>query len=528
MDNQLPHQGRENFFFSEFTKFEAGTTADILRARHLVTDTLVAFKKFHHQSNDSLFLREIEINRMLVHPFIASFYGSIVKRSTAGRQSISIIMEYINGISLLQKINESGCLLEFEAQRVFAQIVAVLLFLHNDCRICHRDLKCENILVNANGDIKVIDFGVSKSFCDNNGVESINNLMNTKCGSFPYCAPELFSDKQYTSKVDIWSLGVILFTMFTGELPFDDVNDQNLVNKILNEDPQYPFHISPSAIDLLQKMLDKNPETRLDINQVAEHPWMKGAHFNPIFLDKKMKEHNLIFFGRIIPTDYQILEMCQKRGISPSLIVSQINSGIESNATTSYRILRALWYQRIMSRIEFLPKIGFLDDVNEFASPKAANSRRQSNCIHRSPMINISEKLPTKLIASSAPPKGMRGPFTENQNCVNEASTDMSLVGKMKSRDCNTSINSPFNSQNIYPINEQSFEGGNLIKTECDKPNYVGVHGIDSTISYKNLVTLPKLGNKNKSDLIPTSISLGPTRFQITRPVRFRQKIISS
>lgn len=124
----------------------------------------------------------------------------------------------------------------------------------------HRDLKPENLLLDQNKNIKIVDFGLSNTYKE-------GELLKTACGSPCYAAPEMIAGKEYNPyKADIWSCGVILFALICGYLPFEDPNTSKLYKKILGCNYQCPEFISEDSIDLLSKILDVEPETRLDID----------------------------------------------------------------------------------------------------------------------------------------------------------------------------------------------------------------------------------------------------------------------
>lgn len=135
--------------------------------------------------------------------------------------------------------------------------------------IVHRDLKPENLLLDYDKGIKIIDFGLSNTYKD-------DELLKTACGSPCYAAPEMIAGKKYHgTNVDIWSCGVILFALICGYLPFEDPNTSNLYKKILSADFQTPNYVSDEAKDLFSKILNTNPEERYTIDQIRQHPWFK-------------------------------------------------------------------------------------------------------------------------------------------------------------------------------------------------------------------------------------------------------------
>lgn len=153
----------------------------------------------------------------------------------------------------------------------FRQIVSAVQYCHQKC-IVHRDLKAENLLLDADMNIKIADFGFSNEF-------TIGNKLDTFCGSPPYAAPELFQGKKYDGpEVDVWSLGVILYTLVSGSLPFDGQNLKELRERVLRGKYRIPFYMSTDCENLLKKLLVLNPVKRGSLEQIMKDRWMNVGH----------------------------------------------------------------------------------------------------------------------------------------------------------------------------------------------------------------------------------------------------------
>ena len=181
-------------------------------------------------------------------------------------------MELVVGGELFQRIAR-GRVSENKARQYFQQLVDGVDFCHKK-GVAHRDLKPENLLVDKNGDIKITDFGFSSM----KGIDVNTGLLFTQCGTPDYCAPEIIdADKAkngYTgAKVDAWSCGIILYALLTGRLPFVEQDTDRLYDLILRCDVRYPDTISPSARDLLENLLVRDPAKRFDFTKVKRHPW---------------------------------------------------------------------------------------------------------------------------------------------------------------------------------------------------------------------------------------------------------------
>lgn len=205
---------------------------------------------------------------------------------------IGIVLDFASGGDMFAYIYKNGRLEERNAQRLFAQLVSGVHYLHQK-GIVHRDLKLENLLLDGNNKILISDFGFANSFRNSKGY----TLMRTSCGSPCYAAPEVVnSDKNYDGrKVDVWSVGVILFTFLAGYLPFDDDPNnpdsediQQLYRYIATKPLKFPEWIGGEARDLLRQILVVEPERRAKMQEIMAHRWL--ADHRP-FLSITPAEH---------------------------------------------------------------------------------------------------------------------------------------------------------------------------------------------------------------------------------------------
>uniref|UniRef100_A0A8C9ZBR4 non-specific serine/threonine protein kinase n=1 Tax=Sander lucioperca TaxID=283035 RepID=A0A8C9ZBR4_SANLU len=192
------------------------------------------------------------------------------------RMMIYLVTEYASGGEIFDHLVAHGRMAEKDARKKFKQIVAAVHFCH--CRnIVHRDLKAENLLLDHNLNIKIADFGFSNLF-------SRGQLLKTWCGSPPYAAPELFEGKEYDGpKVDIWSLGVVLYVLVCGALPFDGSTLQNLRARVLSGKFRIPFFMSTDCEYLIRHMLVLDPSRRLSMEQICKNKWMRLGDPDPDF-----------------------------------------------------------------------------------------------------------------------------------------------------------------------------------------------------------------------------------------------------
>ncbi|XP_016109731.1 serine/threonine-protein kinase MARK2-like isoform X14 [Sinocyclocheilus grahami] len=247
-----------------------GNFAKVKLAKHVLTDKEVAVKiidktQLNSSSLQKLF-REVRIMKVLNHPNIVKLFEVIETD-----KSLYLVMEYASGGEVFDYLVAHGRMKEKEARAKFRQIVSAVQYCHQKC-IVHRDLKAENLLLDADMNIKIADFGFSNEF-------TLGNKLDTFCGSPPYAAPELFQGKKYDGpEVDVWSLGVILYTLVSGSLPFDGQNLKELRERVLRGKYRIPFYMSTDCENLLKKFLILNPTKRGSLEQIMKDRWMNVGH----------------------------------------------------------------------------------------------------------------------------------------------------------------------------------------------------------------------------------------------------------
>ncbi|ODV67070.1 carbon catabolite derepressing ser/thr protein kinase [Hyphopichia burtonii NRRL Y-1933] len=244
-----------------------GSFGKVKLAQHLTTGQRVALKIINRKTLAKSDMqgrveREISYLRLLRHPHIIKLYDVI-----KSKDEIIMVIEFA-GKELFDYIVQTGKMPENEARRFFQQIIAAVEYCHRH-KIVHRDLKPENLLLDDQLNVKIADFGLSNIMTD-------GNFLKTSCGSPNYAAPEVISGKLYAGpEVDVWSLGVILYVMLCGRLPFDDEFIPALFKKISNGVYTLPNYLSQGAKNLLTKMLVVNPLNRITIHEIMEDEWFK-------------------------------------------------------------------------------------------------------------------------------------------------------------------------------------------------------------------------------------------------------------
>ena len=289
MQNEIKkfeNSNEKNYSEKEFSKkvgnyiiaeqIGVGTFSKVTKGMHILTGEQVAIKILDKSKiKDDLDIlhisREIEILKSISHKNISQLYESI---STS--HNFYLVMEYIDGGDLDDYISKKISLPENIACLFFRQLISVIEYL-NDMGITHRDLKPENILLDSSKkNIKVIDFGLS-NYCAN------SELLKSACGSPCFASPEMLSGKLYQGvTTDLWSAGVVLYSMLVGTLPFDDQELNTLYEHIKIGTFYIPSNLSLESIDFLKRILQVDPDKRINIFEIKKHKWF-NLEKNPMY-----------------------------------------------------------------------------------------------------------------------------------------------------------------------------------------------------------------------------------------------------
>ena len=250
-----------------------GSFAKVHHARNVETGEEVAIKimdKDHLARSGAAqrqVMREIDIMRRVRHPHVVRIHEVM-----ATRRSIFVVMEFVGGGSLdAYLVHRAGRGVgEAPARRVFQQLVSALDYCHS-LGVYHRDIKPDNILVDAAGNIKVADFGLSALA----GTAQREALLHTVCGTPMFIAPEVFMRRGYDgARADVWACGVVLFALVAGRFPFNH-KDTSLYHMIRRCDYHCPPWFSPGLVRLVRRLLCPDPARRIAIPQIKENTWFK-------------------------------------------------------------------------------------------------------------------------------------------------------------------------------------------------------------------------------------------------------------
>ena len=296
-----------------------GSSSKIYSAKSLYTNENVVIKainkiKFQKNLDDILLItKQIETLKILKHRNIITLYEIYESKNY-----IFLIMEYCSGKNLIEKIIQKKRFSEEEALIIFFQLLDAFTYMHK-MNICHRNLKAEHILFDKNNRPKIVGFSYSSFYEKNKKIKGAY-------GSLCYACPEIIDEQPYNPELaDVWSLGVILYVLICGYLPFSDEDDD--INKTLISEGkiEFPKEISNKLKDLLRHMLDKNPEKRYNFQKIVKHPWIKP--YNETFFSQGINIYKTAF-----PVDEKILNIIHeykldKNKVKDDLINNKYNSG---------------------------------------------------------------------------------------------------------------------------------------------------------------------------------------------------------
>ena len=465
------------------TELGSGAFGKVVLGKHILTNEPVAIKILDkmilsHTPDDYQSVRqEINILKSVKHKHIVQLYDVLQTP-----RHIFIIMEYCEGKDLLDYILTKSKLSEEESLKYFHQLINALFYLHSQ-NIAHRDIKIDNMLLDRNRDLKLVDFGLSTKYPD-------DNLLDQPCGTVVYAAPEVLQGREYHGMLaDVWSSGIVLYGMLSGYLPFGEQDDEINRMNIIAGKITYPSYFSPCVKDLLMHMLDLDPMTRYTLQEVRSHPWFNSIDYKLI--------PGIIIGYNLIPVDEKILDLCVTYNCDRNKVKeSVINNKYNSESALYYLLIKKLQKKGEQSVSDFCSEefINFVLDDNNLIEEKN-DDRNNKNVPETEIKYNVNIKANNNC---SAPPDGKLKEKNEKKNLEIERGFGDDDLGRI-----NKKINFEEETSKCalsYIMNSPSFEETNNILFNQKSSYSIGnrnIKNFDNIIDIENIEN--KKTNKNTS-----------------------------
>ncbi|KAM9636192.1 hormonally up-regulated neu tumor-associated kinase [Trichechus inunguis] len=328
------HHKRVGHYLIGSRKLGEGSFAKVREGLHVLTGEKVAIKVIDKKraKKDTYVTknlrREGQIQQMIRHPNITQLLDILETEN-----SYYLVMELCPGGNLMHKIYEKKRLEESEARRYIRQLISAVEHLHR-AGVVHRDLKIENLLLDEDNNIKLIDFGLSNCA----GILGYSDPFSTQCGSPAYAAPELLARKKYGPKIDVWSIGVNMYAMLTGTLPFtvEPFSLRALYQKMVDKEMNpLPTQLSTGAISFLRSLLEPDPVKRPNIQQALANRWLNESYAGKVPCP-------VIYPNRIHLEDLSpsvVLHMTEKLGFKNSDVINTVLSNRACHILAIYFLL---------------------------------------------------------------------------------------------------------------------------------------------------------------------------------------------
>ena len=307
-------------------KLKDGGYSRIYKAKSNYTGDFVSIKSIEKMSFQEsvedvlLMVRQAEVLKILKHRNIVNLYEIY-----ESPKYFFMIMDYLPNGDLIEQIIKKKRFQEKEALVIFSQLVDALYYMHKN-EICHRDIRTEKILFDKKNKPKFVGFSYSTFYTQGKKIKD-------SYGSLCYACPEIIQNDYYNPELaDVWSLGVVLYVMVCGYLPFSEDDDEENKYLIINGKVDYPTQISNKVKDLLKHMLDINPNKRYTFQKIIKHPWFKP-------FDEATLTGGINSFKMIYPVDERILKIIVIYGFNKKEVDKDLKQNIFNCQTGLYKQL---------------------------------------------------------------------------------------------------------------------------------------------------------------------------------------------
>lgn len=450
-----------------------GAFGKVYLAQHLILNTLVVLKC--GLIDDPNIVREIYYHRQLRHKNIVKLY-EVIKTE----KHLWMALEYCEGLELFYYIYERRRLNIDVCRHLFYQIVDGIRYVHS-LNLSHRDLKLENILMadKKKTVIKLTDFGFVREFNPNK-----RHFLSTVCGTTAYMAPEVLKNEKYSGfAVDIWSLGVILYAMVYGELPFDEEDDLRNKYKIIHEEPVYGDTVAPDIIQLLKRMLNKDPWSRPSLTEIFNSPFLiditnkKLEHRNSVHNDAESiisisQHYKMNAMPFLSKTEKHLLKKMQKLNVDLDALQTAVFSGQTNSLTAFYEL--ALTQEFKKKKVRHLKKKRYFEAKRQLK--KSRNKVRSALSLSDQNSVTAPlERIISTLSLTSRPEHSAsrislnrrsteehrKPPSIRNSN--NRSSRRLSLIDRITDDSFNDHVSVPNRrAVSFFPDDRQSFNNASL------------------------------------------------------------------
>jgi len=355
-------------FYEVKEKLGEGAFAKVLSAVHSLVKTKVAIKMVEKKKMDEksteLLAHEISCMEKLAHPHIIRLYEILETTD-----HIYMVQEMAIAGDLAEKVIMMGNLSEQTSRRYFSQILSAIHYMHEN-NIIHRDIKPQNVLINAGDVCKIADLG----FCRT--VTSHDSLIETFCGTPSFAAPELFKDEFYLGQfVDIWALGVTLFFMAHGILPFTSETYGNTRNLILSVDYKLPDRFSAPLKKLIGQIFQLIPHHRPTLIEIMRSEWMERAIFTGPLRSNRMRAP--LEEETKDAVEKQVVENLYALGISNEIIAKSPADSLRDRINGSYRLAYFTQERRVLREQQISEE---RREENRLKRERLRNEKKSSVC----------------------------------------------------------------------------------------------------------------------------------------------------